>query len=393
MEHAQAMALNGFAMRILQTTIKNTKTARQQLRTMTDFPANLVLVFAAPSHFGAGSWINEIAPSFPDAVVVGCSTAGEVAAEGVKEGCAVVTAIHLESAQVRIASTELIDMADSRLAGQRVARQIADPGLRAAIVFGQGVDINGSALVDGMTEILGNTIPITGGLAGDGGAFKQTWTIGPNGLSDRAIVAIGLAGDGLRIGHGTYGGWAPFGPARKVTRCKDNILYELDGESALGFYKRHLGHYAQGLPVSGLMFPFAILGEDSDKVGLIRTILGINEQEGSLTLAGAVQEGSRLKLMHASTDNLVAGAASAAEAAQAMASMPTPALAILVSCVGRKMVMGTRVVEEIKAVAELFGKGVVLAGYYSYGEISPFSPGAVCNLHNQTMTITTIAEI
>ena len=51
-----------------------------------------------------------------------------------------------------------------------------------------------------------------------------------------------------------------------------------------------------------------------------------------------------------------------------------------------------RVEEEVEAVRDVLGASVALAGFYSYGEISPFTPGAKCELHNQTMTITALSE-
>ena len=199
-------------------------------------------------------------------------------------------------------------------------------------------------------------------------------------------------GEQLVFAHGSFGGWSPFGPARKVTRCANNVLFELDGESALEVYKRYLGEHAKGLPASGLLFPFAMLGKDHSEVGLIRTILGVDEANGSLTLAGDIDPEGYLRLMHASTDALVEGAEAAAEAAQAMRGNAGEGLALLVSCVGRKLVMGGRVDEEVEAVGDVFGQGATLAGFYSYGEISPFSPSVDCKLHNQTMTITYLSE-
>jgi hypothetical protein len=178
-----------------------------------------------------------------------------------------------------------------------------------------------------------------------------------------------------------------------VTRAVSNVLYELDGESALAVYKKYLGEHAKQLPASGLLFPFAMLGRDHSEIGLIRTILGVDEASGSLTLAGEIDPEGYLKLMHANTDALVGGAEAAAQAALAMQGTPQPGLALLVSCVGRKLVMGGRVDEEVEAVGAVFGRGATLAGFYSYGEISPFTRSVDCKLHNQTMTITYIAEL
>ena len=379
-------------MKIQQLVLKDFQAVRQPLEPLVALAPNLVFVFGAASFFAAGAELGSLAAAFPGAALIGCSTAGEVSMRGVEDGSVVVTAVRLERARVLSGSTELASMADSRAAGARLAKEIAAPDLRAVLVFGQGININGSALVEGMTEVLGSAVPITGGLAGDNGAFAQTWTLGKDGVSDRAIVAVGLAGEGLQVAHGSFGGWETFGPARKVTRCESNVLFQLDGEPALEVYKRYLGEYARDLPASGLLFPFALLGDDLNAVGLIRTILGIDEEQGSLTLAGEILQGGYLKLMHASTDALVDGAESAARAVQAMARLPAPALAILVSCVGRKLVMGDRVDEEVEAVAAVLGKDIVRTGFYSYGEISPFAPGVSCKLHNQTMTITTLAE-
>lgn len=333
-----------------------------------------------------------LSKAFPKALLLGCSTAGEITAGGVDDGTCTITAINFSEARLCQGSTRLAGMDDSYAAGQRLGQQLATEDLKAVLLFGPGVKINGSALVNGMTSVIGSVIPITGGLAGDGGAFKETFTLDSDGVSTDRVVAVGLCSPGLKFAHGSFGGWEPFGPTRKVTRCAGNILYELDGEPALDIYRRYLGEHAKGLPASGLLFPFSMLGEDHSALGIIRTILGIDEENGSLVLAGEIIPDGFLRLMHASTDKLVNGAESAAEAAASMIQAPGESLAILVSCVGRKLVMGERVDEEVEAVGDVLGHHAVLTGFYSYGEISPFTPGASCKLHNQTMTITCLSE-
>ena len=379
-------------MQVRQLVLKAVGGADTGLAVLAGIKPQLVTVFGAVSFFTDKAFQAELGAVLPDAAIIGCSTAGEISNGGVADGSCVITAVNFSGTRIKTATSPLRGMEDSQAAGARIGKELAAPDLRALMVFGPGVQINGSALVEGIAAQISANVPITGGLAGDGGAFTQTWTLGSAGVSDSMLVAIGLYGDALDFAHGSFGGWEPFGPARKVTRCAGNILYELDGEAALAVYKRYLGDHANGLPASGLLFPFAMVGEDQGARGLIRTILGVDEASGSLTLAGAIDPDGYLKLMHASTDRLVNGAEAAAEAAQEMHQSSGDSLAILVSCVGRKLVMGDRVDEEVEAVAEVFGSKATLTGFYSYGEISPFTPGSACHLHNQTMTITWLGE-
>lgn len=378
-------------MQVSQVTLRSSDNLAGAFDSLQAMAPNLLLVFSGIDLLK--SVAAPLASLFPWAIRMGCSTAGEISSAGVSDGTCVVTAIRFDKSTAVESSTQLLGMGDSQAAGQRLGEQLPKPGLRAVLVLGQGVSINGSALIEGLTEVLGKDLPITGGLAGDGGAFKETWVLDSTGVHNDRLVCVGLYGDSLSFSHGSFGGWTAFGPARKVTRCDHNVLFELDGEPALDVYKRYLGEHAKDLPASGLLFPFSMLGTDHNKVGLIRTILAVDEAAGSLTLAGDIEPGGFLELMHASTDALVNGAEAAAQAAQNMLGGNRDGLALLISCVGRKLVMGGRVDEEVEAVGDVLGQGAALAGFYSYGEISPFTANAECKLHNQTMTITHVAEM
>ena len=377
-------------MRVAQLVLNQDQIHGADLASLAALQPQLILAFGSVAVLKGAA--QALAQAFPGAHRMGCSTAGEISASGVSDDTVVLTALSMDTGRVQQVSTPLANMDDSFDAGVRLATTLSREGLRAILVFGQGVNINGSAMLAGLTEVVGIEVPIMGGLAGDGGAFAQTWVLDDAGVSSDRLVCIGLYGERLIISHGSFGGWSPFGPARKVTRCRSNVLLELDGQPALAVYKRYLGEHAKSLPASGLLFPFAMLGSDHTEMGLIRTILGVDEVEGSLTLAGDIEPNGYLRLMHASTDALVDGAQTAAQSAKDMHAAPGNGLALLVSCVGRKLVMGGRVDEEVEAVGDVFGQGATLAGFYSYGEISPTGFVSECKLHNQTMTITYLTE-
>lgn len=365
----------------------------EKLAPLTAFAPDLLIVFGAVAYFESQQLAKALHQAAPTAAVIGCSTAGEIAIDRVYDHSCIITAVKFAHTQVKTVTTTITDMADSFAAGARLGRELSPHQLTGVLLLGTGVAINGSALVAGLESTLPNGINISGGLAGDAGAFKQTWTLGPAGSSDKHIVAVGFYGDKIQLSYGTNAGWEPFGPTRKVTRCDGNVLYELDDNSALQVYKRYLGDYAKDLPSSGLLFPFAMFNSEHEKQGIFRTILAIDEHQGSLTLAGDIDPNGYLELMQASTDKLINGAEAAAQTAQQNhQSQPENSLAILVSCVGRKLIMGDRIDEEVEVVADTLGKNARIIGYYSNGEIAPTEFHKGCRLHNQTMTITWISE-
>jgi hypothetical protein len=380
-------------MEIVQLVLKDLNTDIDKLADLASFNPQLILVFGYTEHFANPILAASLEKYFPDAQRVGCSTAGEIVGSGVLSHTTVVSAIRFNSTTFKVATAAIEGMENSFNAGKLLAEQLQNGDPQAVIVFGQGVDINGSAMIEGMVDRLGKTLPITGGLAGDDGAFTKTYTLSNAGVSTSSIVGISFSGEKLVFSHGSFGGWKPFGPTRKVTRCVDNILYELDGEPALAVYKRYLGEYAKDLPGSGLLFPFEMLSDARESLGQIRTILGVNEDDGSLILAGVINPEGYLRLMHAHTNDLVDGAEIAANATLgSVTQIEGQALGLLVSCVGRKLVMGGRVDEEVEAVQDILGEHTVVCGFYSNGEICPGYQLKACSLHNQTMTITYLAE-
>jgi hypothetical protein len=356
-------------------------------------PNQLVLVFGSVERLEAPDLVERLRKSFPGAMLAGCSTAGEITAEGLTDGSLAITSLRLERTPLRAAWSACSRMEDSHAAGAALAAQLNHPDLRYVLVLSDGVHVNGSALVEGIASGIAPSVLVTGGMAGDAGRFTRTLVLSGNGIGERAVVAVGFYGPHFRVGHGSMGGWEAFGPIRRVTRSRRNVVFELDGRPALSVYETYLGEDAKDLPASGLLFPLALVSEDRDETGLIRTLLGVERETGALIFAGDVPEGGLVRLMHANIDGLVNGAGSAADSSYTSLVGLQPQFALLISCVGRRLLMGRSTEQEIEAARERLGVEVPVCGFYSNGEISPFNPSARCELHNQTMTITTFAEI
>jgi hypothetical protein len=358
--------------------------------------AQLVLVFGATASMRRTELLAEIQARNPSAVMFGCSTAGEISGVEVTDDSLVVTSVHFERTQIRAVKISLAEADGSRTAGELLARQLPAslPGgekINHVIVLCDGLKTNGSQFVEAMTKHIPAPAVITGGLAGDGARFAETLVLWEGVARPNTVAAVGFYGEALSAGYRAYGGWDPFGPERRITKSQGNILFELDGQSALMLYKKYLGDQAKDLPGSGLLFPLS-LRINADDLGLVRTILSVNEAEQSITFAGDMPQGAYARLMKANFDRLIDGAGHAAESSKLPGAVESPELAILISCVGRKLLLKQRVEEEVEAVRDALGKETVITGFYSYGEISPFVAGGKCELHNQTMTVIHLSE-
>lgn len=356
-----------------------------------DSRQTLVVVFGSTSLLDAPGPINELLEEYGESVIVGCSTAGEIFGTQIFDESLSAAIARFEHTNLRIASAPVRSVDDSFKAGQAIAQQLKDSTLRGILVLSDGLSVNGSELVRGLNSTVLPSVVVTGGLAGDGNRFQRTWVLQDRRPQSGWVTAVGFYGNHVRIGHGSKGGWDLFGPERRVTKSKGNVLLELDGRPALQLYKEYLGDRAAGLPATGLLFPLALRADQSDSKSLVRTILAVSEEDQSLTFAGDIPEGSLVQLMKANFDRLVQGASEAATTTKLSADGESCTLAIAISCVGRRLVLGERTEEETEATLEVLPKGTQQIGFYSYGEISPYATGA-CDLHNQTMTLTTLSE-
>jgi hypothetical protein len=354
-----------------------------------DSTSTFLVAFGSSSIGDDPAPFRALAEAFPRVVDLAGGRAAEPHRARVADDTISVAIAAFERTPLRAAYAPIECAAESLAAGQAIARQLAAPDLRGVFILSDGRAVNGSELVRGVNGELARNVVVTGGLAGDGDRFQRTWVLVDGAPRAGFIAAVGLYGDAVHIGHGSKGGWDLFGPERMVTRSEGNVLYELDGRPALQLYKEYLGERVSGLPATALLFPLAIRDPGGENQ-LVRTILAIDEQHQSMVFAGDVPRGSHAQLMRANFERLVQGASDAALMTGA-ADRTGDLLSIAISCVGRRLVLRQRTDEELEAALEIMPAGTRQVGFYSYGELSPLADGS-CELHNQTMTLTTFCE-
>lgn len=354
--------------------------------------ANLVLVFGSVKRFSEAKLQSTLKARYPTAQIIGCSTSGEITATGVYDDSLQITAILWEKAVQRVTHTKMTGMQNSFETAVTLAKQLKSDSLKAVLVYSDGLNVNGSELLEGFKSELGET-PIMGGMAGDGFNFNKTVQLFNDTSSDGLVIAVGLYGNSLIAATGVGRGWKPYGPPRKVTKSDKNVVLELDGKPALPLYNMYIGaHSAKELPGSGLKFPFAVIEEGKRDIEKIRTLLAIDPKTNSLTFAGNVDEGETVRLCQSTHDRLVEGAGDAAHLVSNQANVNQTGLAICVSCVGRKGIMADLVADEVKLVQQILGNQTAITGFYSYGEFAPRPDSNDSVLHNQTMTIGYLSE-
>lgn len=351
----------------------------------------LVLVFANRFLLEDDAVIESVRKEFPYEHLVFGSTAGEILCCSVFDNSISVTAIEFEKSSFVVERQNILDYGkDAKTLGKTLYNKIPKQNLKHLFVLSEGSFVNGSSLIKGLENDIDLEVSITGGMCGDDARFEKTVASYKENPREGEVILIGFYGDTLEISYASFGGWIPFGPERIITKSEANILYEIDGQPALDLYKKYLGEKASELPQASLLYPLNVTPEGK-KEPVVRTILNINNDDQSMILAGDVPMNSRVQLMMASVDGIAAGAQIAAEFAMKNRKS-NPELAILVSCIGRKLVMNQRVEEEVEHVRETIGEKIPMTGFYSYGEMAPFNESTSCELHNQTMTLTLISE-
>lgn len=369
---------------------QRTKNGEWEFKKSETLVAPLVLIFGDRFLLESETIYEEIRELYPDGELVFGSTSGEIMETRVYEETITLTAIEFEKTTFKIVTENISNFVDIEKMGRALSAQLNKNELRHIFIVSDGSFVNGSGLIEGLEAAEGFSASITGGLCGDGARFEKTLTSYNENPKQGEVVAIGFYGESLEISYANYGGWTPFGPERTITKSEGNVLYEIDGQPALDLYKTYLGDKAKELPQAALLYPLTVQQTEHEEP-LVRTILNIDEASNSMILAGDVPVDSKVQLMMCTMDDIAEGASNAAEQAMHKRSK-APELAILVSCVGRKLVLAGRTEEEIEEVMEVVGEGAKITGFYSYGEMAPFAGKNECQLHNQTMTLTLMSE-
>ncbi len=265
------------------------------------------------------------------------------------------------------------------------------------MMFLEAVGVNGSAVVRGIQQGLGEPFPIIGGMASDASTFTKTYQYYNKQVFVDNAVGVGLSGK-FAYGVGVKHGWESIGLPVKVTKSVGSIVQEVNNKPAIQFFKDFFGEKAKQLekPLSRICYayPLGMSVKGSDEL-LIRNAF-VATEKGEIICAGEVPQGSEIRLMLGDEEKAIKAAKEAAEYAKEQLKGAKPRAIFVFNCAARYMLLGSRADEEIEAIQKVLGKEVPLIGFYTYGEQAPLAGilGLECRsvFHNETMTLMVLGE-
>ncbi len=285
------------------------------------------------------------------------------------------------------ASEDTIASAKSAIAQATAGKDLSE--VKLCYSLGDGLSLDGVAMVAGLKEAVGCGIPIVGGLTAEDWQFEHTYqlisTPDKTEVLQNAIVALTFAGN-LNVSYGTATGQRPIGLKGKVTKSISNILYEIDEKPAKNFYVHTLGEGDVAVVRSGSWGSAIAVYEPEETDFYVRSPNLDGNPDGSIAFFGHVAEQAIVQLTESDSESLLSSAQEAFQKAQAAYPGTEPAAALMVSCASRMKALGTRVGEEYKLTEDFLGKQLPSIGFYAYGEISPFTGKTDAHFHNETFT-------
>lgn len=353
----------------------------------------LLIVFAS-ARYDLEALLAAIGDRSGGVPLVGCSTAGEIAASGPGDSGVVITAIGGDGFGARTAAAESAS-AGLREAGAEAARGISDLDghpHHTLLLLTDGLSGDQQEIVRGAYGVVGATVPLVGGCAGDDMQMRGTFQMhGDRVLSD-AVVAAAIASD-APMGIGVRHGWSRVGEPMLITRSADNHVHEINERPALDVYLDRLSapddvrSDAADFTRFAATHPLGLASRRGEPQ--VRFVGGADFEQRSLICIAEVPQGGLAWLMRGDADSVLEATEGACEDAfRALEGRP-PKGVVAFDCIARRGVLGDDGIKSEIARIAAHGSEMPVAGFYTYGEIA--RTHGVSGFHNQTLVVLAVS--
>jgi len=249
--------------------------------------------------------------------VVGCSTQGVVGRGWIREEGYAAGVMAIGGEGVFSAHGAVDDIQEDTVEKGRALGRMLRAGLPAApkavvLHYDALCGVNPDRFLEGLFREV--DCPILGGAAAHSysyQALRETYVYHGRKVGTRGAVAFGLCGDlGFEVVHSH--GCSPSGVELTVTRARENLLLELDGQRAADVWEEICGDVS---PLSSQVTALAIgVPEPGSDEYLVRSAYSIDPESGAIVLGPAISEGTKIMLYHRSVEEVLEGSRRMGEA-------------------------------------------------------------------------------
>ncbi|PMB45578.1 hypothetical protein CEN40_11865 [Fischerella thermalis CCMEE 5205] len=326
--------------------------------------------------------INQV---FPGIDLIGCTTDGEISSTlGFQQDSLTLILFCSDTVKIAAGVGYGVRQHPTAAAEQAVRQATEKSGAAAKLCVSvpasyleDGSTTSGEEILRGLKIALGDEIPIIGGTAGDQFRFQKTYQFFQSEVLTDALPILIFCGD-IHFSYGIACGWKPIGRKSIVTKSAGTVLYEVDGEPALEFYKRYLGDRR---PTAE--HPLAVYEGDSNRY-YMRVPNTYDLASGSINFLGDIPEQAIIQVTDISRDEVIAAAKTSFQTALEHYPGTVPEVILLFSCCCRRWLLGTRAKEEYQLVKQALPEDIPICGFYTYGEFAPLEPQGSTYYHQET---------
>lgn len=339
------------------------------------YTAQLIQVFCGVfKHKKIIDLLQQLHKDFPDAVVVGATTAGEISHAKMHEGGIVLSVSLFRSTRLKVAYAKQIDTAS----GEKIAHKILQKDTKAVVLLSEGLfgrDYTG--FVEGLRRKDRNVI-VAGGLAGDNVRLQKSLIFIGEKIYDKGAVAVSFSGKKLTAGNAYNLNWEAIGKEFTITKSHGKVVEKIDGISAVTFFERYLGEEIVRNNARALT-DFQLVHKEGETV-IARTPMAVDGQ--SIVFAAPVKEGEKFQFGFTHATSIMQ---ESQRIAQRLAKQSLQGVFIY-SCVARKILLD----RTLEAEFEAFENIAPTAGFFTYGEF--YSTSKNNALLNCTTTVLFLSE-
>ncbi len=335
--------------------------------------------------------LQAVQASFPELPLVGCTTAGEMASAGGFSDDSLALML-FSSHQLIFGAGRGVSLSRNPEAAVNGALAMARGSLtgpeRLCLVFCEGVSAPAHEAVQALNQRVAKGCPVFGGVAAHPWHIEtRTRQFCNHEALEDAIVVLLIQGP-IAFRSSISNSWQPVGKRAPVVESVGSEVRVIGDKPALEFYRHYLGPHSH--PV--LEFPLAVHSPESRRFYILAP-LGHDEETGGVRFAVPIQKGQIVQLTEVTRERMISDVRQTLAAESVVPEDEWhPTAGLVFSCATRKHILGTQTAEEIELLRSHLPPGIALAGFYSFGEISPLEAVGPSLLHNCTFITLLLGE-